>query len=102
MAKYNRTVIGSVVKGQDGNSDYIQVSEDVVLKKGSYLNLENEKSQVTGLEEAVSNNKMSSEVGDKRIAQTEEFWNRVIETKRGPVKRKDMIRFQIVKIEKQG
>lgn len=107
MAKWNKSTIGTVVQGKVDPTtgvkkpSYIQLSQDVVLKKGSYLNLENEKIQLSGIKDALANNKMSKEVADAAIERTEKYWNEVIETKSGAVKRKDMVLFNIVRIEKQ-
>jgi hypothetical protein len=86
MAKYNRTTIGSVVKGQDGKPDYIKMNKDVVLKSGDYLNLESKAMQLKSLDEAVNNGKLSEEVADK----IRENVNKI----------PDFVRFQIVKIDK--
>jgi hypothetical protein len=66
MAKKMRKVIGSVVKSSDPSKpDYIKISQDVVLQKGQYLNLESKKQQLQSLEQAVSNGKLSRETADK-------------------------------------
>lgn len=37
MAKYRQ--IGSVLKGKEGKGPYIKITEDITLKKGTFLNL---------------------------------------------------------------
>jgi hypothetical protein len=66
MAKKMRKVIGSVVKSSDPNKpDYIKISQDVVLQKGQFLNLESKKHQLQSLEGAVASGKLSKETAAK-------------------------------------
>ena len=88
MAKWNRTVIGSVVKGKEGKPDYIQISNDVILKKGDYLNLESKKTQLESAESAIKAGKLA---GDAQAAVLERI-----------NKMPDFVRFHIVRIEKQS
>lgn len=88
MSKYKRTVVGSVVKGKDGKPDYIQVSNDVILKKGDYLNLESKKTQLESAEAAIKAGKLG---GDAQAAVLERI-NKI----------PDFVRFHIVRIEKQA
>lgn len=87
MAKFKRLTVGSVVKGRDGKPDYIQMSQDVVLKKGEYLNLESKSSQMRSVESAIKDGKLSQEVGESILE------------KLGKIP--DFVRFQIIKVEKQ-
>ena len=64
MAKWKKTVIGSVVKGKDGKPNYIKVNEDFVLKKGMFLNLENDTEQLAGLAEAEAAGRLPKDVAD--------------------------------------
>jgi len=65
MAK--RIQVGTVLKGKDGRGDYIQIKEDITLKKGEFLNLESQASKIASLEAAIANGKLSPEVGEKMI-----------------------------------
>lgn len=86
MAKTKRIEVGSVVKGRDGKPDYIKVNQDVMLKKGQFLNLESKKDRLASLNEAVTNGKLSAEIADKIIENVE--------------KTPDFVRFTISYIEK--
>lgn len=66
MAKKFRKVIGSVVKSQDASKpDYIKISQDVVLTKGMFLNLESKNQQLASLEAAVASGKLKEEYAAK-------------------------------------
>ena len=87
MAKFKRLTVGDIVKGKDGKPDYIKISNDVVLKRGDFLNLESKASQTKSIETAVKDGKMSEEIATsvmERVNKIPEF-----------------VRFQIVKLEKQ-
>jgi hypothetical protein len=87
MAKWKRSVIGSIVKGKDGKPDYLKVSKDVVLKEGDYLNLESKAAQLKSLEEAEANGKLGGDM---------------LESIREKVnKMPDFVRFHVVRLEKQ-
>lgn len=87
--KYKRTVVGSVVKNKvEGKPDYITVANDIVLKKGQYLNLESKNFQLKGIEQAVADGKMSADVGQS----ASERINKI----------PDFVRFQIVLVEKNS
>ena len=47
MAKYRN--IGSVLKRKEGTGTYIKISEDVLLKKGTIVNLVNPRTQADEL-----------------------------------------------------
>ena len=84
---YVRKTIGSILKSKnEGETDYIKISEDIVLKKGDTLSLESMKSQLASLERAVENGKLSQEVSDKMRVNIE--------------KMPSFIRFNIVKVTK--
>lgn len=71
MAKKRKT-IGSVIKGKDGKADYIKIgNEDVVLKAGSYVNLESKKQRLESLDKAVADGKMKPETAEKVKAAVE-------------------------------
>lgn len=38
--KSKRVLVGQILKGKEGQGDYIKVDADVVLKKGEFLELE--------------------------------------------------------------
>ena len=86
MAKYKRTVVGSVVKGKDGKPDYIKVSKDITLKQGDFLNLESIAMQLKSLDKAVTDGKLSEDLAEKIRSNLEKI--------------PDFVRFQIVHIEK--
>ena len=69
MAK--RINVGAVFKGKDGKPDYIKISEDLVLKKGDFLNLESKQSKIEGITKAIENGKLSEEVGNKLLENVE-------------------------------
>lgn len=68
MAK-KRVVVGSLVKvkqeqKEKGFPNYIQIKEDITLKKGEYLRAESKVFQIASLEKAMAEGKLSKEVGD--------------------------------------
>lgn len=84
---WKKTIVGSVLKSKtEGEPDYIKINEDIVLKKGDTLSLESKKSQLTSIDKAVENGKMSEETADKIRANVEKM----------PI----FIRFNIVKLTK--
>jgi len=60
MAKKKRQVVGSVCKAKDGGPDYIKMRES-----GKTYRLESAKQQLESLEKAVTDGKLSAEIGDK-------------------------------------
>lgn len=84
MAK-KRRVIGSIVKGKDGKPDYIKIREDVTLRSGQFLNLENKASKIAGIRRALEMDKLSQEVAEKMLAQAEQL--------------PEFVRFEIVLLE---
>ncbi len=88
MAKYKRVNVGSVVKDQDKTKpdyiklnpkaipDFIEALQNVKEGENMYLNLESKATQLSGLEYAVENGKLSPENAAKareRIEATPEF-----------------------------
>jgi hypothetical protein len=73
MAKYGKKqFIGAVKKAKDKNKpDYIQISKDVELKQGSYLNLEKPQDLIAGLKEASEAGKLSEDTASDLIAKYE-------------------------------
>lgn len=86
MAKTKRQTIGSVYKGKDGRPDYIKVSRDVSLKKGTYLNLESKAAQLASIESALDEGRVSEETANKVRERLESI--------------PDYVRFEIVQVEK--
>lgn len=54
MARWSRKVLGSVVTTKTGTNPVIKMNDDVVLKKGEYLNLENKTFQLEKLQDGVT------------------------------------------------
>ena len=81
MAK--RIQVGSIMKGKENKGDYIKITEDVTLKKGDFLNLENKASKIASLNAAIESGKLSQEVGQKLLENAE--------------KMPDFVRFEITK-----
>lgn len=74
MAKYSRNQVGSVLKAKDGGADYIKIGKnDVVLKAGSTLRLESQKSQLASLEAAYKAEKLSKEIYEQAKARIEKM-----------------------------
>jgi hypothetical protein len=88
MAKYKRTVIGSIIKNKDSKKgDYLKVNGAHVLTDGQYLNLESKASQLASLDEAIAAGKIS---GDNANAAKERI-NKI----------PDFVRFQVVAVSKE-
>lgn len=87
MAKWKRSVVGSVCKDpKDNSKSYIKFSQDVSFKKGDTVNLESAKDQLTNLESAMESGKISEDFGEK------------IKERIGRIP--DWVRFEIVKVFK--
>ena len=98
MAKYTRTVVGSVMKNKDSSKpDYIRLRGDTAKalaqvlmkadnKTGQILNLESRKFQEQSLDEAVKAGKLSEDVAAKR--------------RESIAKTPDYVRFSIILVEK--
>lgn len=88
MAKYKRTVVGSVIASKkDDKSFYIKVNGDHVLKSGQYLNLETKAGQLASLESAVAAGKLT---GDAEKGARERI-----------SKIPDFVKFQVVAVSKE-
>ena len=91
MAKWSRRQIGSVVKKQEDKQKYpdvkefsIKITEDITLRAGEYLNLENKAFKLRSLQDA--KDKMSEEAFEKAMERVE--------------KMPDFVFFEIVKVSK--
>lgn len=100
MAK--RRNIGVVYKGRDGKPDSIKITEDVQLKKGQYVNLENEASEIKGLDAAVKAGALDAEYAETRKEQVKANWNKVVSIKGEDKVVKDMVRFNLVVVTKEA
>ena len=87
MAKYKRVTVGDIVKGKDGKPDYIKVQNDVVLKRGDYLNLESKAQQLKNLDESLSSGRISGEFAEQLRERIEKI--------------PDFVRFQIIRSTKE-
>lgn len=87
MAKWKKTTVGSIVKGKDGKPDYLKIRDTVTLNKGDILNLESQKTQVTSLEKAIADGKLSGEFAEKLLERAKAI--------------PDWVRFEVTKSEKQ-
>lgn len=84
---YQRIKVGSVLKSKtEGESDYIKIDTEIVLKKGDTLSLESKKSKLASLEKNVENGKLSGEVADK--------------IREGIEKMPNFVRFEIIKVNR--
>ena len=104
MAKWKRTQVGSVVMNKDASKGpAVKITEDVVLKKGTYLNLENDKSILKGLQDAADNDRMPSDLIEKIRESTKQApWYKERKDKDGNVvETKGFLLWNIVRLEKQ-
>jgi hypothetical protein len=83
MAKYKRTIVGSVLKGKDGKPDYIKIEKEMTP---GFYNLESKKTQLDNIDRLEEEGRMDKELAD----QIREKINNI----------KDFVRFQIVKVER--
>lgn len=91
-----RTVLGNVAKSIDGKSFYIKVNEDITLTKGTYLNLENEQSQLAAVDYAATQGWIKEDDVEKRKAQVVSYWNDPVPTKDGTTfVRKESTKYQV-------
>lgn len=101
MAKYTTKTVGVIYKKANGQAESIYVKEDITLKKGDYLNLENEKTQLASIERAVSEGKLKEDYAEERKASITEYWNQERTNKDGETyTMKDLVRFNVVKVSK--
>lgn len=97
MAKWQRKVLGSIMKPKvAGEPNYIKISEDIVLKKGDYLNLENEAFQLANLKEGVEAKRVGAELESK----IRETINKTPFVRKNGDETTGFVLFQIVKITK--
>lgn len=72
MAKKKRIKLGNVVKSKDATKpNYLQVQQDITLKKGQYINFESKKYQIESLNAAIAAGRLSEEIGTKMLANIE-------------------------------
>ena len=93
MAKWNRTQIGKIVKKSEDKQRYpdvkefsLKIEQDITLKAGTYLNLENKAYKLKSLETA--RDKMSEENYEKALERIN--------------KMPDFVFFEVLKLEKEG
>ena len=66
MAKYTRTVVGSVLKAKEkGKPDYIKINKDITLSEGQILKLESKASRLADLEDGVSKGRLGADMAEK-------------------------------------
>lgn len=88
MAKYKRTVVGSVCKQkEDPSKFYLKIRDDVKFLKGTMLSLESKKQQLESLKSAVAAGKLSDDVAEK----VEERINKIPE----------WVMFEVVQVNKE-
>lgn len=75
--------IGSVTKRAGTKEFYIKVAEDVVLKKGTYLNLEDEASQLAAIDYAVAQGWLDESKAESRKEAVLAYWNKELPSKDG-------------------
>lgn len=79
MAKWKRTVVGSLIKSQDASKpNYIKIRNDLVLKAGQYVNAESKQFQLKSLESAVASGKIKGESAQKARERIEKIPDFVI------------------------
>lgn len=89
MSKYERVVVGSVIKSKDKNKpDYIKFRTNVSFKEGDTISLETKAFKLHSLEQAVQSGKLSEESASKIRASIE--------------KMPDFVRGELVKLTKVG
>jgi hypothetical protein len=86
--KSKRTVIGSIIKGQDGKTDYIKFSQDINISNGDTFSLDSKSESLKRVQTAKESGKLSEEIA----AEIEERINKI----------PDFVRFNIVKISKEA
>ena len=62
--KSKRTIVGQILKGKDGKSDYIKVDADITLTKGEFLELENASTIRRRAEELLEQGKIDEKFAD--------------------------------------
>ena len=67
MAKLKREVIGSFLKAKDdGKAPYIKFKNAATFKQGDMVRVENKKFQLSSLENAISEGKLTGEIAEDR------------------------------------
>jgi hypothetical protein len=92
MAKWNRQQIGKIVKKSDDKLRYpgvkefsLKIEQDITLKAGTYINLENKAYKLASLE--ASKEKMSEENYEKALERIN--------------KMPDFVMFEVIKLDKE-
>lgn len=84
---YSRKRIGQILKSKNpGEIDYIKIDEDITLKKGDFLSLENKASQLASIQKGIESGKLSEDLAAKLTEQAEKI--------------PDFVRFHVVKVTK--
>jgi hypothetical protein len=84
---YSRKVVGQILKAKNvGETDYIKINEDVSLKKGDFLSLENKASKLASIKKGIESGKLTEELALKLTEQAE--------------RQPEFVRFDIVKVTK--
>jgi len=93
MAKWNRQQIGKIVKKSDDKLRYpgvkefsLKIEQDITLKAGTYINLENKAYKLASLE--ASKEKMSEENYEKALERIN--------------KMPDFVMFEVIKLDKES
>lgn len=93
MATWNRRQIGKIVKKSDDRQRFpdvkefsLKIEQDITLKAGSYLNLENKAFKLASLE--ANKDKMSEENYEKAVERIN--------------KMPDYVFFEVIKLDKEG
>ena len=87
MAKWKRSVLGSVLATKDDKKKfYIKMKADVTLKAGDFINLESKQNQIDSIQKAFDEGKVNEEVLEQALERIE--------------KMPDFVKFDLVKLEK--
>lgn len=93
MAKWNRSQIGKIVKKSPDKQRFekvpefsMKIDQDITLKAGSYLNLENKAFKLASLE--ANREKMSADNYEKAVERIN--------------KMPDYVFFEVIKLDKEG
>ena len=73
-SKKRRKTIGSILKSKTaGDPDYLKISEDVTLKKGTILQLRSKSQELAQINAAVSAGKLDEQYAAKAIERAEKI-----------------------------
>ncbi len=86
--KTKRTLVGTVIKGKNGNQPSILIAKDTTLREGEFLNLETRESQVINLKRQLELGNLSADFVEKRVKELEEK------------EVKPNVLFQVIKVER--